>query len=676
MSELNHGSDDIVHNLHLFDGGTDCVNNVNDSARGWEVDNSSPAVRVKGRLRGSYKFWEETLQASGPTLSIIDKGYVLPLLSIPNIFKHSNHKSVFFNYDFVNQAVSELIETGCVKLHDSMPHGCSPLLVVTNPTTGKKRLVINLRHLNKYLWKDKFKYEDMRTALMYFEKGEYIITFDLKSGYHHVDIHVESQTYLGFEWSGKHYVFTVLPFGLSSACYIFTKLLRPLVKYWRSQGIKAVIYLDDGIASVPQLEEAKRISFLMKSDLEQAGFVVHPTKCSWEPSHHAQWLGYEVNLENGSIAIPKDKIDKLKGQLEEALVGCSLSARIIASIIGKLIAMSLGIGPISRLRTRGLYALLNECYSWSDIILLTGDTLEELKFWLMHIDDFNGQSIWRAPSSVRVVYSDASDIGYGGYIVEHANHVAHGQWDRSEAKESSTWRELKAVLLVLASIAHKLANNNVKWFTDNMNVAHIIVVGSRNSKLQALALEVFKVARKHNIRLEPEWIPREDNVRADYLSRIVDLDDWMLNPKVFSQIDQIWGPHSVDRFANANNNQVNRFNSRYWNPGSEAVDCFTVNWSGENNWWCPPVGIVLRLLRHAEACKCVGTLVVPEWPSAPFWPFLCCGRTFSVFVTGIIYLPLMDDLFIPSKSGSILFNGTMPNTNVLALRIDFSAKKP
>ena len=53
--------------------------------------------------------------------------------------------------------------------------------------------------------------------------------FDLKSGYHHVDIHKDSQMYLGFSWgegaNRKFYMFYVLPFGLTSACYVFTKLL-------------------------------------------------------------------------------------------------------------------------------------------------------------------------------------------------------------------------------------------------------------------------------------------------------------------------------------------------------------------------------------------------------------------------------------------------------------------
>ena len=126
------------------------------------------------------------------------------------------------------------------------------------------------------------------------------------------------------------------------------------------------------------------------------------------------------------------------------------------------------------------------------------------------------------------------------------------------------------------------------------------------------------MAVQYQIRLEPEWIPRELNVRADMLSRVVDHDDWCLNPAVFRWLDSLWGPHTVDRFADHNNCQVTRFNSRCWCPGSEAVDAFTVNWSTENNWWCPPVALVPRVISHARVCGASGTLIVPEWPASPF----------------------------------------------------------
>ena len=34
----------------------------------------------------------------------------------------------------------------------------------------------------------------------------------------------------------------MLPLGLSNASFIFTKVVRPLVKYWPSYGVKVVIW--------------------------------------------------------------------------------------------------------------------------------------------------------------------------------------------------------------------------------------------------------------------------------------------------------------------------------------------------------------------------------------------------------------------------------------------------
>ena len=147
------------------------------------------------------------------------------------------------------------------------------------------------------------------------------------------------------------------------------------------------------------------------------------------------------------------------------------------------------------------------------------------------------------------------------------------------------------------AVATKLTNSRFRWFTDNQNVARILLVGSKKPLLHALAVKVFSLSVQNHIRLEPEWTPRDLNERADALSRIVDYDDWMLNPVVFADVEKLWGPHSVDRFASCHNCQIPRFNSRCWNPGSEA---FTVNWEGEINWWCPPIGLIPRVLRHAE----------------------------------------------------------------------------
>ena len=93
-------------------------------------------------------------------------------------------------------------------------------------------------------------------------------------------------------------------------------------------------------------------------------------------------------------------------------------------------------------------------------------------FSIYGIQLYNGRPIWRTPSAV---YSDASDTGFGSYLVEHGGHVVHGQWTDQEAKKSSTWRELHAVSETFQAVVSKLTNYRIKWFTDNQNVVRMVV---------------------------------------------------------------------------------------------------------------------------------------------------------------------------------------------------------
>ena len=89
--------------------------------------------------------------------------------------------------------------------------------------------------------------------------------------------------------------------------------------------------------------------------------------------------------------------------------------------------MSLGIGPISHSMTRAMHALIESIVSWCDMLTLTDDVKYEMEFLLMGLRSFDTQPIWHSPSAVCMVYFDASDTGYGGYIVEHGPYVALGQ---------------------------------------------------------------------------------------------------------------------------------------------------------------------------------------------------------------------------------------------------------
>ena len=77
-----------------------------------------------------------------------------------------------------------------------------------------------------------------------------------------------------------YYVFCDLAFGIVTAGFIFSKLLRVVVKYLRGQGHKVVMYLDDGIGGHSKYDAALQLSTHVRSTLMEFGFLIGPRKMS------------------------------------------------------------------------------------------------------------------------------------------------------------------------------------------------------------------------------------------------------------------------------------------------------------------------------------------------------------------------------------------------------------
>ena len=180
----------------------------------------------------------------------------------------ANNKSAIDNACFVTKALEDLIAANCISIVHSPPWAVNPL-TVSGRAEGKKRLVFDLRHVNPHLFKYKFKCKDISTAQQLLGEGYYLYTF--KSAYHHVEIFDSHRTYLGFQWPypGKptYFVFNVLPFGMSTAPYIFTMVLKPVINYWRSAGKRICMFLDDGLGGNSCEESASTDAIAVRADL-------------------------------------------------------------------------------------------------------------------------------------------------------------------------------------------------------------------------------------------------------------------------------------------------------------------------------------------------------------------------------------------------------------------------
>lgn len=92
---------------------------------------------------------------------------------------------------------------------------------------------------------------------------------------------------------------------------------------------------------------------------------------------------------------------------------------------------------------------------------------------------------------------------------------------------------------------------------------------------------------------------------------------------------------------------------------------------------------MIKAGEHARACCSIDTLIVPEWPSAFFWPLLKpLPSRFASFTVDVISLPNRSDLIILGP-GQKVFYRSKPSVffgsskfSMLALRIDFRLGLP
>ena len=133
--------------------------------------------------------------------------------------------------------------------------------------------------------------------------------------------------------------------------------------------------------------------------------------------------------------------------------------------------------------------------------MVSKNVKEELKFWRNNINIYNGYTFKPRPFTSCLLFTDASDEGYGGFVLKHlSKEIFSAKLDKYEKETSSTFRELLAVKYVLTTFGYILKNQSVQVNIDNFSACLILSIGSSKPHLQNLAIDVFNFCTRFNIQ--------------------------------------------------------------------------------------------------------------------------------------------------------------------------------
>lgn len=525
---------------------------------------------------------------------IVDGVPVFPERDVPRM-GFENGRSCDEQIEFVESQMEKWRAAGAYAVVRGRDvHVSNPLLVAPKKSGEGWRLILDARYPNSFLPKLSFKLSTVeRDVAACVRKGDELFTVDISSAYYSVPLHPSSQKYMGWKFRGKHYVSRVLPFGLTLAPYAFTKVVKPIVKFLQSLGIRVVNYMDDFVfACYPDKanETAEFVLWLFRS----LGWQFSD-KTALSPSDRATFLGVTVDSKEMMFeALPekvRDVAERVSQCLKRASVARAVPRSSLASLTGKIISMRMAL-PSANVWTQCLSREASRQKGEGDASMSV-DVLEELRHWRAVLSSADPLRMpIRAPESEIELRTDASVVGWGA----HMRDVRKSGWFPREmvnvpTEESSAARELSALLCAAHEFRDQLRGRRVRVVMDSKAaICNLTNGGGPVPALCGLVKRWYSFCEEFRVAaLSYVWVPREDNKIADTLSKAYG-SKW-----------------DVSRSLRALLERDDRTTLRSLEEG--GPDLLAPDWND-----------VASCVERCRRTRARTYLIVPNWPSRSWWP--------------------------------------------------------
>lgn len=552
-------------------------------------------------------------------------GYQVPFDSIPSqkSFKYNNNLGIS-NFKIISIEIDKLLKLGSITQCDPIADQFLSNIFTIPKNDGSHRLILNLKSLNKFITPEHFKLEDIRVVSKLLTKGNFMCTIDIKNAYHLVPLHKDYKKYFRFMFNRKLYEFNCLPFGLATAPFVFTKLLKPAIECLRNQGVILVTYLDDIICLGSSYKVCLYNMKMVISVLECLGFVINYSKSRLVPVQVIDYLGFTINSNNMTLSPTLKKCDKLKKLIDSFLKLNSCSIRDFARLLGNLtsvcIAVSYGFVYTKLMEKEKFLALQAGNENFEYIMLINEEVKNDLLWWKSKL--LKPSNYIKQYNFIAEIYSDASGTGWGAFC---NGEVANGYWSEKEKMYHINFLELLAAFFALQCFAKSMTNCEILLRIDNTTaISCINRMGSvQHIGLNNLSRSIWKWCEIRGIWIFASYIKSKDNIEADRESRHFNIDtEWELSTEAYHMITNEFGIPEIDLFATRINAKCIKYVSWHRDPFAFNIDAFTIKWNKYFFYAFPPFCLMLRVIQKIKLDKAEGLIIFPIWKSQPWYPIL------------------------------------------------------
>ena len=510
-------------------------------AYGSELNKGNPWCFETGpefHLKKNLGFWK-AIGADRTVMSWVGYGVDVHFCTPLSRLWFANSKATLAHESFIEKELNAHLEDGLAKVVDGskvlMVH---PMLVVDQ--NGKLRLCDDLRFTNGFQASPSFQMQSLEQDIPEIvQPGEVMVTKDLQKAYYKVMMTPRAREYQNRYWKGKFYQMCCLLFGMCNAPFVFTKLCRPLVRFFGAVLLKVINFIDDFLMAM-MTEDLERIKSFFEKVFLLLGWSFND---KGEEGSRVNFLGYIVDSVERDFIVPERKIMRAMSKLQELEKDGkdrkSVKTDNLLSLLGQLGSMRLAIPAVS-CWTRSLYTpwkglapsgfgsnlsyrsstLIQKKETADSEVLLTSCMREEIEMLLFLLAKKNGAPFMSRKFELDI-FCDSSEIGWGAFLLKTE---VTGLFGADHIGRSSTFRELGGLIACLQheKVQHLTKGKVVRINMDSKPaVANLTKNGGPVSELCALVKVMFKIFQDQKISPVFRWLSREtmEMRKADALSK-------------------------------------------------------------------------------------------------------------------------------------------------------------
>jgi len=441
------------------------------------------------------------------------------------VIRSKNHSSALRIPNDIRTNLRDEIEAGRVKIVKSLPlaYVSSPIGAVQKKSNGEFtgwRRIHDLSYPTGSSVNDgiprhfgSLKYQTLDDAIILIAKhgrGTTLHKRDLKDAFRKIPVSPYDYWLLLFEWEGEWFVDIFLPFGLSTAPFLFNMFAEGLHWILEHQFHQSIVhYLDD---------------FLLVggNDTTLFGRICNYLGLEEKPSKSidgtvVDFTGIELDSDRMEARLPRDKHSRALSAVQEILHRGSANFLTLRSLIGFL-SFCTRVIPLGRPFLRNLFNFLYTCAANPrSNRRLSAPATRDLKWWSTFLKNWPGKRLIRQSRHEIHVYTDASGTkGIGGWWGPHA---FSSRMPRRHRAKHINWKEAYAILFALAKWGDSWSGYRITFMCDNTAIVDAINKTSiRGDAINPLQL-ILLTAALHDIEVNACWLPTKDNWIADALSR-------------------------------------------------------------------------------------------------------------------------------------------------------------